>query len=202
MGWTEARWSLYAPLYDVLDLPLRRGRRRSIGLLGLRPGERVLIVGAGTGLDLPHLPAALELTAVDVSPAMLSRLERRAAALGVQVDARVMDARRLDFPDGAFDAVLLHLILAVIADPQACAREAGRVLRPGGRAAILDKWLRPGEESSCGRRFADAVAWAIATRINRRLEPLMEGAGLRITHDEPILFGGMMRASLAAKPEP
>jgi ubiquinone/menaquinone biosynthesis C-methylase UbiE len=200
MKWADIRWSLYAPIYDVLEGPLRAGRRRSIELADLHTGESVLLVGAGTGLDLPHLPTGLDLTAVDVSPAMVARLKRRARTLGLNVDARVMDAHRLDFADASFDAVLLHLILAVIPHPEVCAREAARVLRPGGRVAVFDKWLWPGERPSLVRRMTDPIAWAFATHINRRLEPLMEGAGLRITHDEPALFNGLVRASLAVKP--
>ena len=74
-------------------------RRRSIDGLALRGGDHVLIVGAGTGLDLPWLPGDVHVTAVDMTPAMLARLERRAHALGRAVAIRDADARALPFPD-------------------------------------------------------------------------------------------------------
>ena len=80
-------------------------RRRSIEGLGLKDGDRVLIVGAGTGLDLELLPPTVAITAIDVTPAMLQRLTRRAAHAGSRVSAHVMDARNLTFPDATFDAV-------------------------------------------------------------------------------------------------
>jgi phosphatidylethanolamine/phosphatidyl-N-methylethanolamine N-methyltransferase len=78
----------------------------------------VLIVGAGTGLDLDYVPEGVEITAIDVTPAMLRRLTRRAARTGRCVSVRVMDARHLTFPDESFDAVILHLILAVMPQPE------------------------------------------------------------------------------------
>jgi ubiquinone/menaquinone biosynthesis C-methylase UbiE len=73
-------------------------RRLSIDRLRLAPGDSVLIVGAGTGLDLDFLPSNVHVTAIDVTPAMLKQLERRAAGAGRSVTARVMDARQLAFP--------------------------------------------------------------------------------------------------------
>ena len=78
------------------------------------------IVGAGTGLDLPLLCPGLQLTAVDLTPAMIRRLTKRAARLELPIDARVMDAHELEFADGSFDVVILHLILAVVPDPVKC----------------------------------------------------------------------------------
>ena len=78
----------------------------------------MLIVGAGTGLDLDFLPSNVHVTAIDVTPAMLKHLERRAAGTGRSVTARIMDARQLAFPDSSFDAVVMHLILAVMPEPE------------------------------------------------------------------------------------
>src|SRR5688500_18450524 len=113
--WNRLRYTLWAPFYDamVAAVGFGPGRRRSIENLRLRPGHRVLIAGAGTGLDLEFLPPGIELTAVDVTPAMLARLERRAAQTGRPVDVRTMDARQLAFADESFDAVLMHLIIRV-----------------------------------------------------------------------------------------
>ena len=55
-----------------------RKRRDSLALLDPKPGERLLIVGAGTGADLPHLPAGCTVLATDLTPAMLRRARPRA----------------------------------------------------------------------------------------------------------------------------
>ncbi|VEB45802.1 Bacteriophytochrome cph2 [Chromobacterium violaceum] len=95
------RYDLYAPVYDKVAQGFARHRRRAIGLLNPQPDERVLLVGAGTGLDLDFLVRCRHVAAIDIAPAMLARLRERAGKLGMEVDARVMDGQRLDFPTAA-----------------------------------------------------------------------------------------------------
>jgi phosphatidylethanolamine/phosphatidyl-N-methylethanolamine N-methyltransferase len=188
-AWNRLRYTLWAPVYDAV---VRFGpqRRRSIALLRLEPGDRVLIVGAGTGADLDALPPGVRIVAGDIAPAMVARVRRRAARLGHDVQAEVMDGAALAFPDGSFDAVILHLIVAVIPDPAGCLREAARVLRPGGRAVVFDKFVPDGEEPSLLRRAVNPFARIVATELTRRLGPLLEGTPLRVVHREPAALGG------------
>ena len=199
-AWNRLRYGLYAPGYDLVGRMMDSARRKSIALVDPRPGERVLLLGAGTGLDLPYLPRDLEVTAIDLSDRMLARCERRARGLGMDVSCRVMDAHALDLPDGSFDAVLLHLVLAVVPDPLAAARETARVLVPGGRVGIFDKFIARGSTPSFARRVVNAVASVVFSDINRELEPLLDEAGLEIVRDEASYGGGMYRIVLARKP--
>ena len=191
--WNRARYTLYAPFYDLIVRRLGRGRRRAVELLDVRPGQRVLIDGCGTGLDLELLPRDCLVTAVDLTPAMVEKTRARAAALGMQVDARVMDAASLDFADESFDCVVLHLILAVVPDPHSTAREAARVLRRGGRASVFDKFAsgRP----SLVRRAFNVLTTAVATDITRSLADVLEGSGLEVVREEPSVFGGVFRVA-------
>ncbi len=194
--WNRIRYTLYAPFYDVVVGRMARGRRRALHLLDVQPGERVLIAGCGTGLDLELLPRGARITAIDLTPAMVEKTRARAAALGMDVDARVMDAARLDFDDAAFDCVVLHLILAVVPDPFTTAREAARVLRVGGRASVFDKFLPDDRAPSLPRRIANGVTRFFATEINRRIGEILGGTGLEIVRDELSIFGGMFRVLL------
>jgi phosphatidylethanolamine/phosphatidyl-N-methylethanolamine N-methyltransferase len=195
--WNRLRYTLWAGFYDRI---VRFGaqRRRAIERLGLNAGEHVLVVGAGTGADLPYLPAEVSVLATDLTPAMLARARPKA---GPGVELRVMDGQALELRDAAFDAVLLHLILAVIPDPVACLREAARVLRPGGRISVFDKFVRQGHRPSLLRRLANLPARLLATDINRVLEDIVaaSGAPLHIEHDEPAGFGGAFRIVLLRK---
>ncbi len=183
LGWNRVRYTLLAPLYDRVA-GFRPQRRRSLEVLDLQPGEHVLVDGCGTGTDLAFIPAGVQVTATDLTPAMVTRTRHRAAILGRPVDARVMDAQALEFADASFDAVVLHLILAVVPDPVAAIREAARVLRPGGRAVVFDKWVPDDVDPSLGRRAANVVARVVATEITRKLGPLAHAAGLAVEQRE------------------
>jgi ubiquinone/menaquinone biosynthesis C-methylase UbiE len=201
-GWNRLRYSVWAPAYDAIlcAAGLEGARATSIDRLRLAPGDRVLIVGAGTGLDLALLPSNVHVTALDVTPAMLKQLERRAAGMGRSVTARIMDARQLEFPDSSFDAIVMHLILAVMPEPERGVREAVRVLEPGGRIAVFDKFLRDDERASLKRRLLNAIAKPLFSDLNRRFGPLIAGTGLVVEHDQPIAFGGTYRVVTLVKP--
>lgn len=194
--WNRLRYTIWAPAYDAMvrAVGFDAARQLSIQRLRLAPHARVLIVGAGTGLDLDFLPPTVQVTAIDVTPAMLTRLERRATGAGRTVTTRVMDARQLEFPDSSFDAVIMHLILAVMPQPERGVSEAVRVLKPGGRIAVFDKFLREQERPSLRRRLLNTIAKPLFSDLNRRLGPLIAGTPLVVEHDEPVAFGGAYRA--------
>ena len=200
--WNRFRYTLWAPFYDslVAAVKFEEPRRRSIAPLRLAAGSRLLILGAGTGLDLPHLPHDIDITAVDATPAMLKRLERRALELRIRVNAEVGDARRLRFEDASFDAVIMHLVLGVMPEPSKGLAEAVRVLKPGGRIAVFDKFLGDTQRASIRRRLLNLVMKPVITDMNRRFGPMLAGKGLEVERDEPAAFGGMYRIITLHKP--
>lgn len=194
------RYDFYAPFYDAMAVILRPGRRAAIRRLALQPGEKVLIVGCGTGLDFAHLPPGLHVTGLDVSPGMLQRARTRAARLGLSAELRDGDARALPFADATFDVIILHLILAVAPDPALVALESARVLRSGGRVSIFDKFLPLGARPSLLRSLLNALARRLFSDLNLHVEPLLAPAGVIIVSDLPGAFGGRYRHVLARKP--
>ncbi len=200
--WNRLRYTVWAPLYDALvgAVGFATARRHSIERLRLQDGDRVLIVGAGPGLDLEFVPPGVAITAIDVTPAMLRRLTRRTAHAGMRVSAHVMDARNLTFPDASFDAVIMHLILAVMPQPELGLKEAARVLKAGGRIAIFDKFLPDEEQPSKARRLLNVITGTLFSDINRRLGPIVHGTGLLVDRNEPAGFGGLFRSITLSKP--
>ena len=111
-------------------------------------GARVLEVGCGPGhlsIRLARQPG-LDVTGLDLDPAMIERARANADRAGVGDERRpsflVGDVASLPFPDGSFDLVVSTLSMHHWADPTAGLAEIGRVLRSGGQALIWD--FRPG----------------------------------------------------------
>jgi ubiquinone/menaquinone biosynthesis C-methylase UbiE len=145
--------SWFARLYDpVLSVPeatfLRRWRAELVGDLT----GRVLEIGSGTGLNLPHYRPEVDLVLTEPHPAMRAQLERRATGRRVQP----YPAERLEFPEASFDVVVSTLVLCTVPDPDAALAEVHRVLKPGGELrfiehvasdrrgwAALQRWLDP-----------------------------------------------------------
>lgn len=103
----------------------------------------VLEIAAGTARNLPHYPADVRITAVELSPEMLAIGQKRAEELRRAADLRVGDAQKLDLADESFDTVVCTLGLCTIPDPRAAVAEARRVLRPGGRYLGLEHVRSP-----------------------------------------------------------
>ncbi len=116
-------------------------RGEVVGCLELEPGQSLLDVCIGTGLNFPHYPAGIEVTGIDFTEAMLAVARERASQSGVKVKLLLMDAADMEFPDDSFDAVLATYALSVVPDPMQVLREMVRVCRPGGRMAIWDSIL-------------------------------------------------------------
>lgn len=189
--WNRTRYQLYAPIYDWVAQPLERGRTRAIDQLSLTSDDRILIIGSGPGSDLEHLPRNASITAVDAAPAMVRRTEERADTLGMDVDARVGNAKTLPFDDGTFDVVFLHLILTVVPDPKAVAAEAARVLTPEGRISIYDKFVPEGTEPSLVRRALNPIARFLFSDLTYQLDPILRHAGLEIVGSKTSALGGL-----------
>ncbi len=194
--WQRLRYDIWSGGYDwfVGIAPVTAARRRSLELLALEPGEAVIVAGCGTGLDLPLLPPGIDVTGFDLSPRMVERARRRAASLGLAARLDVADAVRLPYPDASFDAAVLHLILAIVPDPVACLREVARVVRPGGRVAVLDKFV-PGDTCRPGlvRRALDVPSRLLFTHLTRCLDPLVAASPFAVACQEPSLLGGQFR---------
>jgi len=186
-------YTLFAPIYDLMIRGAsERLRRDNLSGLETHPGQKVLISGIGSGLDIPHLPEGPRYVGIDLTPAMLRRAYDRARGRN-DLELHEGDVMELPYEDGSFDAVVMHLILAVVPDPERALSEAARVLKPGGRVLILDKFLRPGEKAPV-RRLINLLSRHIATRTDVVFETLLgECPGLTLERDEPALAGGWFR---------
>lgn len=198
--WNRLRYTLYTPVYDLIAKYFAPYRKAAIKKISLSPGEKVLLVGAGTGLDLPYVPDGVEVHATDLTPGMLRKLEIRAEKLGKDVHAQVMDGQQLSYADATFDAVILHLIVAVIPNPVRCLQEAERVLKPGGKAVIFDKFLPDDQQPALWRRALNRITNTLATNINRRIGDLLPATEFQLLSNEAAALRGTFRIILLQKP--
>jgi ubiquinone/menaquinone biosynthesis C-methylase UbiE len=128
-----------APRYDAsmafFDRVLFRDARSWV--CSKAQGE-TLEIAVGTGLNLPHYPPGVELTGIELTPAMLERARQRASDLGREADFRLGDATALEFGDDIFDTVVCTFSLCTIPDDGAAVAEVRRVLRPGGQFLLAE----------------------------------------------------------------
>jgi phosphatidylethanolamine/phosphatidyl-N-methylethanolamine N-methyltransferase len=191
--WNKLRYTLYTPGYDSIARYFKDSRKKSIDSLEVKAGDKVLIIGAGTGLDLEFLPDNCEIFATDITHSMINRIKKRNETLNRNVQAIQMDGQALEFTDNAFDKIILHLILAVIPDPIACINESERVLKKGGVIVVFDKFVRKGEKVSLIRRVANVLTNFLFTDITRDFESIVNNSGLTVLSDKDADFNGNFR---------
>lgn len=186
------RWFLHSELAPALGrsramrrlAALTEIRDRVIAGAALTPGTRVLDVGCGTGLlTFGAVDAAGAATGVDLDTEMLSRAGRVPAVGAIFAHG---DARRLPFPDAAFDVVVWRSLLVYMERRPEAVAEARRVLRPGGRLSFSESLTRLMGVPSRTPVIADLwkALHEIATGVlgeqtidASSLEKLVEGAG-------------------------
>jgi phosphatidylethanolamine/phosphatidyl-N-methylethanolamine N-methyltransferase len=201
--WNKFIYRLWAPIYDStvgqLFLP---GRKRALELLDLKAGERVLLLGCGTGADLPLLPEGIEAIGVDISPGMLAKARSRLPLPGRKVTLLEGDAQDDPVNETFFDAAILNLILSVVPDGRACLHSGIRALKIGGRAVIFDKFAPEEGGVSSLRRVLNWFSTALGTDITRRFGVMFEGSEAEILREEPGILGGLYRVILLKRKRP
>ena len=168
----EGVYEKLASVYDFTFGPsLHPGRIQAIQRMGIRPGDRILEVGVGTGINLALYPRDCAITGIDLSGPMLEKARERAHRKGKR-DVRLleMDAADLKFPDNVFDIVYAPYVISVVPDPVHVANEMCRVCRAGGKIIFLNHFRSPN---------------VVLSRIERLISPLTVHIGFKADLDLP-----------------
>ena len=168
----EGVYDKLAKVYDLIFGPtLHPGRLQAIQRMDIQPGERVLEVGVGTGINVSLYPAECQVTGIDFSSSMLEKARERVARKDIRrVRLLQMDAAELKFADDSFDIVYAPYLISVVPDPVKVAQEMRRVCRPGGRIIFLNHFLSPNP---------------LLSRFERAISPLTIHIGFKSDLDLP-----------------
>ena len=168
----ERVYDKIAKVYDLTFGPtLHPGRLIALERMGIKPGDKILEVGVGTGINASLYPKHCHVTGIDFSALMLEKARERVAKNGVKnVRLKEMDAANLTFPDGTFDIVYAPYVISVVSDPVKVVNEMRRVCRPGGKIVILNHF----------RSRTPVVA-----RVERAISPFTVHIGFKADLDLP-----------------
>lgn len=195
MGWYGER-----VFPRIMNKACNTGESRRVRSIVCAPlaGE-VLEIGFGTGLNLPHLPAAVtRLLAVDPLRRGRDVAAERLAEVTFPVDFVGLDGQAIDLPDDCADAALATWTLCSIPDPVAAVREIRRVLRPGGTFHFAEHGIAPDASVRKWQRRLNPVQQRVACgcNLNRDIPAIIEAGGMTVTsldtsyaHGQPRVFG-------------
>jgi ubiquinone/menaquinone biosynthesis C-methylase UbiE len=166
-----------------------RLRRRFLRFVGVKPGERVLEVGCGSGVVLRDVAALVGPAGrvVGIDPSRRAVDVARGLCRGPahrRITIKVGDGLRLPFAPGRFDLVLGVTVVLHVADPLGLVHEMARVVRPGGRVGLQDQDFGAVAVAHPDRELTDRIMRGVAARIyeepysGRRLPGLLRAAGL------------------------
>ncbi|MBI2963419.1 MAG: class I SAM-dependent methyltransferase [Deltaproteobacteria bacterium] len=187
-GALRAKWDRASRTYDWVTWGEVHRFGDAKTRLFARMTGRCLVVAAGTGGDFAFFPSGLEITAIDVSPAMIERARPRAERYPGKLELRIMDVRALEFADESFDTVATSCTFCSVPDPVCGLVELRRCLRRGGRLLMF--------EHVRSRVGPIAVLQDVMTPLSRRFGPEMNRdtvgnvlrAGFAIVREENVYF--------------
>ncbi|HLA50687.1 MAG TPA: methyltransferase domain-containing protein [Thermodesulfobacteriota bacterium] len=172
----------YSNVYDVIFKSFFYPRiKHAIHSMGIMPGDRILDVGVGTGLSLPLFPRHCKVVGIDLSSAMLKKARQKIKKLNLNhIELLEMDAMNLDFPDNAFDKVLISHVVSVVPDPFMAMSEVKRVCKKGGRIVIINHFKSKNKVMAGMEKIFNPVSKKIGWRSDLCLDEFIEKADLKV----------------------
>ncbi|MBI5903073.1 MAG: class I SAM-dependent methyltransferase [Deltaproteobacteria bacterium] len=172
----------YSNVYDVLFKRFFYPRiKHAITYMDIRPGERILDVGVGTGLSFSVFPKYCKVVGIDLSTEMLKKAREKIEKNGLD-NIRVlgMDAMSIGFRDDSFDKVFVSHVVSVVPDPYRVMSEVKRVCRKGGQVVIINHFKSRNKLLETVEKIINPVCMKIGWRSDLCLNEFIDRAGLKV----------------------
>lgn len=174
-------WSL---VYDrTFGALVQKRQLRALQQLHLRPGERVLDIGVGTGVMLRHYPRHVQVVGLDLSKGMLARAQEKREELGLTHCHLIRaDAMLPPFAPRSFDHVMISHTVSVVSDPSRLIRWAAALVKPRGRIVLLNHFQSTQPVVAWFEKVLNPVFVKIGWRSDLSLDEALRGVDLHVEY--------------------
>lgn len=172
----------YSNIYDALFKRFFYPRiKHAITYMDIKPGDRVLDVGVGTGLSLAEFPHNCKVVGIDLSPAMLRKAKEKIRSQRLNhIKVMSMDAMRMSFKDDTFDKVFISHVVTVVPDPYRLMSEVRRVCKKGGQVVIVNHFKSSNKVVEIVEKLINPVCKKIGWRSDLCLNEFINRSGLNV----------------------
>ncbi|MBI5587735.1 MAG: class I SAM-dependent methyltransferase [Deltaproteobacteria bacterium] len=172
----------YSSVYDALFKRFFYPRiKHAITYMDIKPGDRILDVGVGTGLSLSVFPRYCSVVGIDLSTEMLRKAKQKIDENRLDnIKVLSMDAMSVGFKDDSFDKVFISHVVSVVPDPYKVMQEVKRVCRKGGQVVIVNHFKSKNKLLETVEKIINPVCKKIGWRSDLCLNEFIDKSGLNV----------------------
>jgi len=176
-------YAAYSNVYDMLFKRFFYPRiRNAITSMDIKPGERILDVGVGTGLSFSVFPRHCKVVGIDLSREMLKKAKKKIDDNHLDnINVLSMDAMSVGFADNSFDKVFLSHVVTVVPDPYRVMQEVKRVCKKDGVVVVVNHFKSKNPFIELCEKWMNPVCKKIGWRSDLSLNEFVRNAGLKVT---------------------
>ena len=181
---TKKQYDGWAWFYDhTFGALVARRQKRALEQVRAKPGDRVLDLGVGTGMTLPHYPKDVSVVGVDLSLGMLKKAAIKINDNGLHHCSLIQtDAMLPPFADESFDHVVITHVISVVSEPHKLLQWAQRLVKPGGRIVMLNHFQSTQPVVAWIEKVLNPVFVKIGWRSDLPLEDVLTGVELEVDY--------------------